>query len=191
MTKPETKKAYKPDQWLVVKVADALYKVFGVWGGGYLHGDQWRLNSGIEKVERNGLIWTFYGYSGSVYEVRQDSYGSTAYGWGVLDSVKKQLPNLQILTKAEFLEVFENKVNNLDTPLKEIEITWLSDSHDCDTCGLNWADGAIVVMPDSTTIELIPEANCYESTHYNPEDVYNAILKHLGYSVRHEINPTK
>lgn len=67
---------------------------------------------------------------------------------------------------------------------KEIKIEWLTDEMDCETCGFNWASGAMVTMPDGSTIDLSPSVSCFESTHYEQEDVYKAILEKLGYSVR-------
>ncbi len=63
---------YNPDWWVVVKI-DALdrkkpiYKVFATTVGGYVKGDEWRMNSGITKaiVEDKHVI--FEGSSGSRY----------------------------------------------------------------------------------------------------------------------------
>ena len=57
---------YQPDLWVVLKIGD-MYKVFGSWYGGYLHGDSWRLNSGIREVKIIDNKIEFHGYSGSVY----------------------------------------------------------------------------------------------------------------------------
>ena len=40
-----------PSKWVILKIDDqSTYKVFGTWGGGYLDGQSWKLNSGIAKV---------------------------------------------------------------------------------------------------------------------------------------------
>lgn len=65
---------YTPDSWVVVKIVgdeDNLHKVVGGWSGGYLDGDSWRMNSGIERVENGGDVWLVHGYSGSVYKLRK------------------------------------------------------------------------------------------------------------------------
>lgn len=85
---------YNPDSWVVIKIThedQTFYKVLGGWGGGYLDGDSWRLNSGIEKCEYDVANdkWCFYGSSGSVYAVNPESYGlrlSTAHVWETMKS---------------------------------------------------------------------------------------------------------
>lgn len=79
---------YNPNQWLVVSIthdAKTHYRVFATWYGGYLHGDSWKLNSGITKATLIDGVYHFEGSSGSVYECRKNSYGSSGYGWGVLN----------------------------------------------------------------------------------------------------------
>lgn len=72
-----------PCRWLLVEVGD-LHKVFAVWTGGYLDGDAWRMNSGIESVEVDGDYFLMHGFSGSVYRCHKDQYGTTAYGSFIL-----------------------------------------------------------------------------------------------------------
>ena len=45
----------EPNKWVILEIefkSGVEYKVFGSWTGGYLDGDSWRLNSGIEKSRR-------------------------------------------------------------------------------------------------------------------------------------------
>ncbi len=69
---------YTPDRWAVIKF-DApdgpLHKVFGSWKGGYLDGDSWRMNSGVDSVTVEGDLIIFHGLSGSTYTVHKDAYG--------------------------------------------------------------------------------------------------------------------
>ena len=60
---------YAPDKWLILKISgiDPHYKVFGVWAGGYLYGDSWRMNSGIVRSTDGDEFINFYGSSGSCY----------------------------------------------------------------------------------------------------------------------------
>lgn len=79
---------YNPNQWLVVSIThetNTHYRVFATWYGGYLHGDSWKLNSGITKATLIDGVYHFEGSSGSVYECRKNSYGSSGYGWGVIN----------------------------------------------------------------------------------------------------------
>lgn len=87
---------YKPNYWQVVKITSTegkiLYKVFVTWVGGYLDGDSWRMNSGIESVKVNDKIIEFSGYSGSVYKCLLDEglYRTSMYTQSVLDSMIKK-----------------------------------------------------------------------------------------------------
>jgi hypothetical protein len=81
---------YYPDKWVVVKVSSdkgTHYRVFATWSGGYLQGDSWKLNSGIERVEVDGDTYNFIGASGSSYFCNKNSYGTTLYGQSVLTSL--------------------------------------------------------------------------------------------------------
>lgn len=84
-----------PDKWLILKVNDH-YRVFGTWSGGYLDGDSWRMNSGITKVEEDDEHYLFTGSSGSVYKCRKTAYGSTGYGYSVIDTYTKQAEETNI-----------------------------------------------------------------------------------------------
>lgn len=73
-----------PDKWLLIDVGEGVHKVFASWTGGYLDGDYWRLNSGIERVEKDGDYFLFHGFSGSTYKCHKDAYGATGYGSALL-----------------------------------------------------------------------------------------------------------
>lgn len=84
---------YTPDKWLVVKITgyadhpQPIYKVFACWYGGFASGDSWKLNSGITKATLEGMVYSFEGSSGSVYDCHKDCYGSNFYGMGVLQNM--------------------------------------------------------------------------------------------------------
>jgi hypothetical protein len=81
----------KPDRWAIIKLPNDYYKVFGTWGGGYLDGDIWKLNSGISNVEQDENFYYFIGFSGSCYKCHKKAYGiMTSYGLGVLNKIIKQ-----------------------------------------------------------------------------------------------------
>ena len=75
---------YRPHRWVVIKLPERGYKVLGGWVGGYLDGDEWRLNSGITRADRVGDHWFFAGASGSVYQCHESAYGVTALSGGIL-----------------------------------------------------------------------------------------------------------
>lgn len=86
---------YNPDKWLLLEItpedSGTYLKVFGTWGGGYLSGDSFRINSGIESITQDDEYYYFRGYSGSVYKCYKNSYGVVgAYNYGVLADFEKQ-----------------------------------------------------------------------------------------------------
>ena len=90
-----------PNKWVIVKIGE-YYKVFGTWAGGYLDGDRWKMNSGIESVKSDDDFYYFIGYSGSCYKCHKKAYGfATSFGCGVLDNYVK-------LAKGQ-LEVLEDR----------------------------------------------------------------------------------
>lgn len=70
---------YTPDKWVIFKVTtseeECFMKVFATWAGGYLSGDSWRVNSGIEKVTSDREYYYLHGSSGSIYKCRKQGYG--------------------------------------------------------------------------------------------------------------------
>ena len=80
-----------PERWVIVKLPNNYYKVFGTWAGGYLDGDRWKLNSGISKVEQDENFYYFVGFSGSCYKCHKQGYGiATSYALGVLNKIIEQ-----------------------------------------------------------------------------------------------------
>lgn len=87
---------YKPDSWVVIKMTNkdqTFYKVLGGWSGGYLDGDSWRLNSGVERVELDNDRYMFYGSSGSVYNCHKESYGLKMITTGIWNQMKEKYPD--------------------------------------------------------------------------------------------------
>jgi hypothetical protein len=103
---------YQPNLWVVLKIGD-IYKVFGSWYGGYLHGDSWRLNSGIREVKIVDKIIEFHGYSGSVYEclLNEGSYGTSGYSGGVLADLLEKHGNITVMPfETNWAELFNETV---------------------------------------------------------------------------------
>jgi hypothetical protein len=79
-----------PERWVILKLPNC-YKVFGTWAGGYLDGDRWRLNSGIDKIEQDEDFYYFIGFSGSCYKCHKKGYGTaTSFGLAVLNNIIEQ-----------------------------------------------------------------------------------------------------
>lgn len=67
--------------------------------------------------------------------------------------------------------------------MSRIDIQWLEDEHDCETCGWTLATGALVYINGELKIELEPIAHCYDSSSWDRDQVYLRIFQALGYTV--------
>jgi len=67
-----------------------------------------------------------------------------------------------------------------------IAIEWLTDVHDCETCGSSWAQGARVTLDGETILEMVPVAHCFGGDNWDETQVYEAIFRHIGYSLQEE-----
>lgn len=88
---------YNPDCWVMLKMTyrdEVFYKVLGGWVGGYLYGDFWRLNSGVERVELIDGMYHFHGSSGSVYKCNPDTYGLRVVTANILNEMKSAHPDV-------------------------------------------------------------------------------------------------
>jgi len=71
-------KVNQPDFWVVLKfprVEPTSYRVLVAWSGGYIHGNSWRLSSGVTGVLKDGDNYNFENVSGSCYKCHKDAYG--------------------------------------------------------------------------------------------------------------------
>lgn len=66
--------------------------------------------------------------------------------------------------------------------MAEIRIEWLSDSQNCETCGVSYAGGARVLIDGEQLGDFTPIAHCLTPASFWPTDVFKAILEHLGHS---------
>ena len=89
-----------PDNWVVLQITNpnakdtllkTYYKVFATWTGGYIDGDSWKINSGVDRVDEDEMNVNFYGYSGSCYACKKGTYGTgTGYTTQILDKIIAQ-----------------------------------------------------------------------------------------------------
>ncbi len=89
----------QPDNWILLEIDNGkdkkYHKVLAGWSGGYLDGDSWKLNSGIEKVEENMEgYYDFIGSSGSVYRCHKNQEMVRMNIGGVLSSLLKEYPDI-------------------------------------------------------------------------------------------------
>lgn len=67
--------------------------------------------------------------------------------------------------------------------MAKIEIEWLADSYECDTCGFAFAEGAVVRIDDEVRVELRPRAHCQGGDHFPENVVYRAVIEALGHEI--------
>jgi len=91
---------YAPDNWIVIRFTNGVYKVLAGSSGGYLDGDAWKLNSGIVKAEEDGSYWNFTGSSGSVYSCHKDSYRVRRNNAHILRQILKLNPTVEIMDES-------------------------------------------------------------------------------------------
>ena len=79
---------YTPDNWVVFLSPKMKgYRILAGWSGGYLGGDSWRINSGVERVDIDDHHYLFHGYTGSVYRCHKNAYclrPNNSYIWNQL-----------------------------------------------------------------------------------------------------------
>jgi len=81
---------YTCDNWVVIKIKgdDPHYRLLVGTSGGYLDGNNWRMNSGITRVEDAGERFNFYGSSGSCYSCHKELYTLRMNNFHVWDHLK-------------------------------------------------------------------------------------------------------
>jgi hypothetical protein len=96
-----------PNNWVILKLSNGWYKVFGTWSDENLEGDRWVLNSGISKVEQDKNFYYFTGVSGSVYKCNKKMYGTaTTYGRSLMLYIMEQAKGK--ITLVEEMDNFED-----------------------------------------------------------------------------------
>lgn len=89
---------YTPDRWVVLELNSLAHgkirKVFAGWYGGFTQGFEWKLNSGITKVEQDGDFWLFTGESGSIYKCHKDAHGMSAFMGSVFQGWQEDAPKI-------------------------------------------------------------------------------------------------
>lgn len=106
-----------PDSWSILKIdraGEIVYKVFAGWAGGYLYGDSWKLNSGIQSYKENADSVDMNGYSGSCYHLPFASEGRhTAYNFGILNSITDNAKvagvEIKVISIQQFFTEFKEK----------------------------------------------------------------------------------
>jgi len=106
---------YYPDKFAIIKIItaeDTIFKVFASFYGGYLNGDSWKINSGIDKVHQIEGMLCFVGYSGSEYCCHPSTYGLSAYSSSILNRLISEAKDagftIELLEDTDWVEFFSN-----------------------------------------------------------------------------------
>ena len=67
--------------------------------------------------------------------------------------------------------------------MTSIIIEKITDSHDCDDCGLSFADGANIYLDGVLHTALKPVAYCFDSVEYDDDEIYRHVLRALDMNV--------
>ena len=116
--------SYVPNKWCIVKIDhnnEIYYKLFSSWSGSYLHGSEWRLNSGVVSCQSAGGMLEFSGETGSVYICNPENYGVTATESGVL---------------ASLIEKSQGKIELVDGDNDWVNFKWLTSKDDAATTNM-------------------------------------------------------
>lgn len=96
--------SYRPDKWTIVYMGEDVYKVLGGWSGGYLDGDEWRLSSGLKRIEEKGDYYLMHNHSGSIYECHKNGEGMTILSCSIYSKIQGLGDEVKIVTVEEFNE---------------------------------------------------------------------------------------
>ena len=114
------KVVYSPDTWVILKITsptETYYKVLAGWFGGYLNGDNWRVNSGITKIVNHKTHYNIYGNSGSIYTCPKHTERLQNITNGKYEAMKKsgEAHNYQveIVPIKQVLKMFKEKKDDL------------------------------------------------------------------------------
>ncbi|WP_370215202.1 hypothetical protein [Salipiger bermudensis] len=108
-----TQMEHSPEDWVILKVLfktqDRTFtqlRVLGGWRGGYLSGDAWRIDSGIQAIHADDLEYRFLGRSGSVYLCRRGGYRMSRIMASGLEELKRQpsVVDAEVLEDRNWLE---------------------------------------------------------------------------------------
>ena len=102
---------YNPDCWVIVRFTSEKFgvvdKILAGWSGGYTSGSEWKLNSGITKVEDKGDRFLVTGSTGSVYNLYKPFQKLGSSIAPIYHSFVKQIEESSSEASIEILDSFE------------------------------------------------------------------------------------
>ncbi len=67
--------------------------------------------------------------------------------------------------------------------MKKIEIVTNEDTHECETCGMDYATAGTVYIDGEEVLDIPAEAYCYDGVSYNENELLILALKKAGVTV--------
>ena len=125
---------YRPDNWVVIKMTrqqplpsygarpswaqgehnhEVTYKVLAGWNPGYLDGESWRMNSGVDFIVDHKDEVHFHGRSGSNYICGKGQYGLRRNGARILDQMRAAKTDIDVELLDEDTDWSNLKVQSL------------------------------------------------------------------------------
>lgn len=80
-----------PDGYRFLLIDNSLVKLFRSFDGGFAIGEEWALNSGCTKIIPVDDYWQVFGFSGSMYYIREEQGHLNSYTSSVLRGIVKRL----------------------------------------------------------------------------------------------------
>lgn len=152
-----------PDNWVVLEImasvddTNPIYKVLAGWSGGYLHGDNWKLNSGIVKVRELADSWVFIGNSGSEYVCDKEQYKLRMNNAGIYEELITAYPNLvrMMPEDTDWSTLLDDRVDDGMTDYDAVTRIEIIDQRSGRNCITNNAEGVTVsLQDDNRTLKL-------------------------------------
>lgn len=87
-----------PDCWVILVIESQHYgkvpKLMSGWYGGYGGSDEWKLNSGITKIVKDGDCLIVHGFSGSTYKCYKETERASGLMLAVITNYQTKLKEL-------------------------------------------------------------------------------------------------
>lgn len=103
------------DAYRFILIDNSLVKLFASWDGAWAIAEEYRLNSGCTKIIPVDDYWQVFGYSGSMYYIRDQQGHLNSYTSSVLRGIVKRLEEggvpVREISLQEAIEYLEELVN--------------------------------------------------------------------------------
>lgn len=107
-----------PDAYRFILIDNSLIKLFASWDGGFAISEEWKLNSGVTDIIplNNTYVeygYDVYGYSGSIYTIRNEQGQLNSYTSGIYANIIKVLSDdgvpVKEISLQEAIDILEER----------------------------------------------------------------------------------